>query len=352
MSDLTNKKILIVRLSAIGDTIHGLPVLNAIKRQFPDVHVSWLVEKESSFLLKDNPFVDKLFIFDKTTLKTAGVSFASFKQIKNLIYSLKQERFDIAIDLQGLFKSGLLTALSGAKRKIGFKGTREFAEFFLNERVDAGKIFDHNEHVIEKNLKLAEHLGIEDLSVNYCLPVISEDIKTRINNILCFNDSTKKTVVIIPATTWQTKFWPKEHWQNLLKYLEHKVNIVITGTNTDISYIEDITKPLSEGSYLNIAGKTSLLDLIELFYRTDIVIGVDTGPLHLAVASEKPEVLAILGPTSAKRNGALGHKNIHLSLDCQPCHKKKCPLNESEQIKCMNNIDPAQIIDIIEPLLK
>src|SRR3989339_471254 len=138
MGNLNNKKFLIVRLSAIGDTIHGLPVLNAIKRENPDVHISWLVEKESSFLLKANPCVDKLFIFNKSGLKKNGVSLASINLIKELILSLKQEQFDIAIDMQGLFKSGLLTALSGAKRKVGFKGTREFAEFFLDERVDVG----------------------------------------------------------------------------------------------------------------------------------------------------------------------------------------------------------------------
>lgn len=351
MGNLNNKKILIVRLSAIGDTIHGLPVLNAIKRENPDVHISWLVEKESSFLLKENPFVDKLFIFDKSGLKKNGLSFDSLSLMKGLVSSLKKEQFDIAIDLQGLFKSGLLTALSGAKRKIGFKGTREFAEFFLNERVDAGKIFDDNEHVIEKNMKLARHLGIKDLSVGYCLPLISEDIKTKIDDILCFADSTKKIVAIIPVTTWQTKFWPEEHWRELLTYLNPKFNVVITGIEKDLPYISSITDHLPDDSFTNLAGKTSLLDLIELFSRIDIVIGVDTGPLHLAVATETPQVISILGPTSAKRNGALGHKNLYTDLSCQPCHKKKCALEPEKAILCMKTLKPERVIETVESFL-
>lgn len=351
MGNLNNKKILIVRLSAIGDTIHGLPVLNAIKRENPDVHISWLVENESSFLLKANPCVDKLFIFNKSGLKKNGVSLASINLIKELILSLKQEQFDIAIDMQGLFKSGLLTALSGAKRKVGFKGTRELAEFFLNERVDVGKIFDDNEHVIEKNMKLAGYLGIKDLSVGYCLPVISEDIKTKINEILCFADSNKKTVVLIPSTTWETKFWPKQHWRDLLTYLTPKFNVIITGIEKDLPYIASITGHLSENSFVNLAGKTTLLDLIELFTSIDMVIGVDTGPLHLAVATEKPRVISILGPTSARRNGALGHHNLYVDLPCLPCHKKKCSLDSKDNLLCMKNLKPATVIETIETLI-
>ncbi|MEW5821587.1 MAG: glycosyltransferase family 9 protein [Cyanobacteriota bacterium] len=351
MTDLNNKKILIIRLSAIGDTIHSLPVLGAIKEAFPQAKVSWLVEKESAFLLQNNPLLDKVFIFEKDYLKNQVISIKSINHFKCLISSLKKENFDIAIDIQGLFKSGLLTYLSDAKRKIGFKHTREFAEYFLNERVDIGKVFDNNEHVIEKNLKLAEYLCVKGYKLSYPLPDTPEEVKNKVTLLLENINPELKTVVIIPSTTWQSKLWNKVYWKEIIEYLSDKVNIILTGTKADQSLNNEITFNIDNKSFINLAEKTSLLDLIEIFSRSDIVLGVDTGPIHLAVATEKPKVIAISGPTSAIRNGAYKHINLHTSLQCQPCHKKFCILDGKDYMKCMNNLKPEEVINVINQLI-
>lgn len=351
MESLNNKKILIVRLSAIGDTIHGLPVLGAIKREYPGVKVCWLVERESSFLLQKNPLLEKVFIFEKNKFKKTGFSLKAFQEFKCLVKSLKAEQFDITIDLQGLFKSGLLTALSGAKRRIGFKNTREFSEYFLSERVDIGNIFDHKEHVIQKNMKLAEYLGIKDLTIEYPLPGVDEKIKERINLLLKDINPVLPLIGIIPATTWASKFWKEEYWQQLLQQLTGKANIIFTGIEKDNPLINRITEKLPSESYINLVGKTTLFDLIELFSRLDIVIGVDTGPLHLAVSVNKPDIIAILGPTSATRNGAFGHRNLVSDLPCQPCHSKKCPNDLPALMQCMDALTPERVFEEVEKLL-
>lgn len=345
MSNLNNKKILIVRLSSVGDTVHSLPVVNAIKREFPHAEISWLIEKESSFLIEKNPLVEKVFIFDKKYLKKHICSLKTLKTITDLINCLRSEHFDIAIDLQGLFKSGLLTGLSGATRKIGFKNTREFAEFFLNERVDIGNIFDDTEHIIEKNLKIAKYLGIKDLCIGYPLPVTPADTKEQVDSLLSDINPSLPTVVIIPATLWKSKHWLETHWNELLSSFTDKYNVIITGTEKDLPLINRIIHNLDSRLFINLAGKTNLLDLLELFSHVDLVIGVDTGPLHIAVAANKPKIIGIFGPTSPKRTGALGHKNLCTGFECQPCHQKTCHLRGDKYMRCMSYLNPQTVLD-------
>lgn len=345
MENINKSKILIVRLSAIGDTIHSLPIAAALKNSYPDICIHWLVEPEQGFLLKDNPIIDKVIIFDKNSYKKQGICFNTLKNISKLISNLKKERYDIAIDLQGLFKSGILTWLSSAKRKIGFKNTREFAEFFLSECINAGNMFDESEHVIQKNLKLAQYLGATDTSIRFILPNIPENVNNKVDSLLNKINTNLPTMAILPATLWKSKHWPIKYWQELLKKLENKVNLIIIGSHKDMILANEITQNLQTETLYNLSGKTNLIDLIEIFNRTDIVIGVDTGTMHLAVATGKPKVISILGPTSAVRNGAFEQVNLYHQLSCQPCNKKICPLKNNNYMLCLNSIKPETVFN-------
>ena len=345
MDNINKNKILIIRLSAIGDTIHSLPVIAALKKSFPDTSIHWLVESESAFLLENNPIVDKVIIFDKNLYKKLGFCLKTIISVIKLLSDLKKEHYDIAIDIQGLFKSGIFTWLSSAKRRIGFKNTRELAEYFLTERIDTGNIFDESEHITQKNLRLAEYLGAENVSVNFVLPIIPDEIKNKVDSLLFNINPNLPTMAILPATLWKSKHWPITYWQQLLKYLENKVNLIIIGSQKDLTLANEITQYIQPDNLHNLTGKTNLIDLIEIFNRTDIVVGVDTGTLHLAVATGKPKIISILGPTSAIRNGAFGQVNLYSQLPCQPCNKKICPLKNNNYMLCLKSIKPESVLN-------
>jgi heptosyltransferase-1 len=344
MENLNDKKLLIIRLSSIGDTIHGLPVLSAIKQTYPQARVSWLVEKESSFLLQGNPLLDKVFIFDKESLKKGGISLKTMLAARDLISTLRKEHFDIAIDLQGLLKSGILTYLSGARRRTGFKNTRECSEIFLTEKIDAGNLFAPDEHIILKNLKLAEYLGARDYNITYPLPPETTETRQKLDNLLKALNPELPVVILIPSTLWKSKLWLTSYWQELVSFLTGKTNIIFTGSQKDTPLIKEITDNIDSKYFIDLTGKTSLVDLPGLFRRANLTIGVDTGPIHIAVAAEKSEIIAIMGPTAAGRTGPINHTSMSADLPCIPCNKKQCPLPSKHYMQCMKSITPDKVI--------
>jgi len=341
-------KILIVRLSAIGDVIHSLPVLNALKRKFPDADISWVVEDKAADILLNNPLVDKVFIIPKKRWKNEGFSFSNAKEFIDIIGLIRKEKFDIAIDLQELFKSGIITYLSGAKRRIAHAKTREFAEIFINEKLQAHDIFDPNKMIIERYLEPAKYLGAPVDEIKFSLPPVKIETKAYIDSLLQDIDSSKPVIVFSPATIWPTKHWLESYWSELLKKLSSNNNIIFIGSDNDNALINRITAQADTQNFLSVAGKTTLLDLIEIFNRTDILVTPDTGPAHIANATGRPVIISIFGSTSHKRSSPYGDKHIAFSaeLSCQPCFKRKCSKKYSS-MECMKEITPDKVFETI-----
>jgi ADP-heptose:LPS heptosyltransferase len=415
LSKITDRKthgtmapeILIIRLSALGDVVHTLPVAAAIKRYKPEAKITWVVERLAAPLLLNNPAVDRVIVFPGKSLfkKKPAPSAASTKMVASasaplgLVLSeslslksaasvqpeappeanplkaivkfwreFKSYKYDIAIDAQGLFKSALLCWLSGAKFRIGFAHTRECADKFLTHPIDVGDYFGPNQHIVDLNLrlivKLFETIGINVpatwLSAQFPLPVVPEDVKERVESWLSFSKTTKESagnLILIPGTTWDAKIWPLAKWQELGKLLlsNNNYQLLICGGNSDLitnKQLEDHLISSAKHSVLNLTGRTNLLELIALFERAQIVIGADSGPIHLACAVGKPKVIGIMGSTPWKRNGPYGKNglSIALNLDCQPCFQKTCPLHT---LACLNDLSAQhvydEIMDFVEP---
>ncbi len=342
-------KILIVRLSAIGDVIHSIPILHSLRQKFPDAYISWAVEDRASAILVNNPLLDKLYVFPKQKWKKRGFCLDNFTEFFEIINEIKSEKFDIAIDLQELFKSGLVTGLSGAKRKIAHAGTREFADIFITEKLPAHDIFDPNKLIIERYLEPAAYLGAPTDEVKFSLPPIDEEIKTYIDTLLEKTDKNKPNIIFSPATIWDSKHWLEEYWAELLDKLSEEYNVIFTGVEKDKLLIDRIVSKAKIDNYFTVAGKTSLFELIELFNRSKYVIAPDTGPVHIANASGVPVIIAIFGSTSYKRTPPYGDKHFALSeeLPCQPCFKRNCPRVDIP-MECMKKITPDNILKIIK----
>lgn len=330
-------KILIVRLSAIGDVVHSLPVLYSLRREFPGAYIAWAVEKRCSEILINNPLLDKVYVFPGKKWNKQGLE---------VIKAIRKEKFDIAIDLQELFKSGIITYLSGAKRRIAHAGTREFAHIFINEKLTAHDTFDPEKIIIRRYLEPAGYLGAPVDEVKFTLPPTDKAVKDRVSKLL--SGLKKEITVFSPATIWPAKHWPEKYWAELLDSLCDDYSIVFTGAEKDNALVNRITTLAGRADYLNIAGKTSLPELIEIFNRAKYVIAPDTGPAHIANATQSPAIIMIFGPTGARRTPPYGEKHFALSanLKCQPCFKRNCPRKDFP-LECMEKITPGIIKKII-----
>ena len=344
-------KILIVRLSAIGDVIHSLPALYALRKKFPEAFIGWVVEEGAAEILIGNPLIDKVYVLPKKKWKAQGMSLKTLREFNGFIESLRAEKFDIAIDLQELFKSGLITFLSGAKRRIAHAGTREFAEIFVNEKLPYHDIFDPDKPIIERYLESAAYLGASTDEIKFSLPPVSAETRNYIDNLLINIDKSKPIIVFSPATIWATKHWLEEYWRELLDKLSPENNIIFAGSMRDNDLINRITTG-SPANYLSLAGKTTISQLIELFNRTDILIAPDTGPAHIANATGKPLIITIFGSTGYKISAPYGERHEALSekLICQPCFRRQCPRKDIK-MECMKKITPDKVLNIINKKL-
>ncbi|MEA3414642.1 MAG: lipopolysaccharide heptosyltransferase II [Thermodesulfobacteriota bacterium] len=338
--------ILIVKLSAIGDVIHTLPALNAIRKQYPDAHITWLVEEAAYSVIKGHKALDRIIVSKrKTWLKgLAGSSCVkNFREVCSFVKHLRDTRYDIILDFQALLKSGVLIGLASGGRKIGFdKGMQhqEYSYIFLNERI---KPVDMEVHALIRGMMLLEPLGIQSREVVFNVPVSDQD-RNAANDLLmhCGIKTSELLVAINPMAKWETKLWDNLKFANLADRLVKQANadVFFTGAQEDSETIEDIISNM-KAMAANLSGKTDLKTLAALYEKTSIVVSTDTGPMHLAAAVGTP-VVALFGPTAPWRTGPFGegHKIIRADIECSPCFKRQC-----NTIDCMKQITVEQVFD-------
>ena len=344
---MDKKKILIIRLSALGDVIFNLPLDNILKKNGYEVH--WLTSEKGFDIVNNNPLVDKAILAPVEKWKKQNI-FKKFLEYIKIIKFLRSPKYDIAIDTQLLLKSAVWTAFCGAKRRIVSKSAREFAHLAGNEIIEK-QSYDYNTHATKRYLKFSEHLGLESNEIIAKLPPSSEKTIEKINELTKNLDKNKPIIGIAPATTWATKHWNKDNWKELIKNLENDYNIVFTGTKKDLELIEYI----SNCNHLNIAGQTNLLELAEFFRRCDLVISLDSGSTHLAWACENPKIVSIFCSTPKGFYAPIGQSNKYIALSgelsCQPCHKKHCKLALTEK-GCTYLPEAKEVLESVYKLLR
>ncbi len=346
MNENKIKKILIIRLSALGDTIHTLPAVYALRKKFPDAQIDWVVEDKASKFVENNPLINNVFVINKKK--------RNLKSFLELIFKLRKEKYDIALDFQQLLKSGIILGFSGAKRRITLDCGREFSSFFANEIVKTGrKLFDIHYHVVKRNLDLVKYLGCETEKINFVLPDFSNEYSSEIKKIMQNIDKSKKTIVLSPATTWNNKHWEISGWQYLIKKLKNDYNIIITASASEKKLIGEILKDYNNCcNIINLSGKTSLSDLIYIYKQADLVISPDSGSTHSAWAAGTKSIITLFFATSARRSAPFGRNyfSVSASSKCSPCMKKHCKLKNNKN-NCINSINPEQILELINKIL-
>jgi lipopolysaccharide heptosyltransferase I len=322
-------KILIIKPSSFGDVIHGLPVLHALSARFPDAVFHWVVAKGFDGILEAHPLIQKLWIIDKDSWKKALNLPRTFSELRNLSRGLRTEKFDLVIDLQGLFRSAMIGVLSGAKERIGFDNAREGARFSYKYRVRTQTEL----HAVEKNMQLAEFVGCRRADPVFVLPPLAEvpEVVKKIG----------RYAVIAPSAGTLVKRWPAQYFGDLVSRLP--IPSIIVGGRADAALGEEVAS-LSNSRAVSLAGMTSLRELAAIIGGADFFVSPDSGPMHLAAALNIP-VFAIFGPTSPLRTGPYGkiHTVIRLDLPCSPCFTRKpCP-----DWRCIREITPDMVVEAI-----
>ena len=323
---MDKKRVLLIRLSSLGDVIFNLPLANVLKNN--GYEVTWLVGEKGIDIVKNNPAVDEAILVPIEKWKKQSI-WKNLPEYINMIKHLRSEKFDIALDTHMLLKSFIWLAFCGAKRRIISKSAREFSILGGNEFIDKISI-DFNTHVIQNYLKYAEYLGLNTSAITAELPPAEEETIQKIDNLLKDIDRTKPVIVIAPATTWTAKHWNKENWKQLIEKLGKEYTLIFTGTTKD----NELINYISSGKHLNIAGKTKIPELAEVFRRCDLVISLDSGSTHLAWASQKPKIVSIFCCTPTGLYAPIGSDDKYIALSghisCQPCHRRRCHLSENK----------------------
>jgi lipopolysaccharide heptosyltransferase I len=306
-------RIIIARLSAIGDIIHGLPVLCALRRELPAAFISWIVEGRAADLLKGHPDLDELIVVPRGWLKSPSAIWQVRRQLRAL-------RCNVAIDLQGLTKSAIAAKLSGARRRIGFAAPagRELSSWLNNERFTPTTT-----HVIEQNLELLQSLITHPPRINstsrgdarswanveYHLPETATDAALA-ESLVSRSGLRSGFAVLNPGAGWPSKIWPAERFAAVACHLgkEQKLPSLVVWAGEQERYWANEIVSNSDCRAI-LAPPTNLTELAAIIRRAKLFVGSDTGPLHLATAVDTPCV-GLFGPMPAERNGPYGPKHI------------------------------------------
>jgi lipopolysaccharide heptosyltransferase I len=324
------RRILIIKPSAIGDVVHALPILNLLRRRWPDSKISWLVTPGCAGLLQGHPQLDEVIAFDRKLFGSTWKSFGAARKLTAFSLSLRGRKFDLVVDLQGLFRSGLLAIQTGAPCRVGSTTAREFGWMFSTHLAPSRW---ENHHAVERYLDVAEFLGLGRSPVEFIFPTDDTD-RNFVRNLL---PDEEPFAVLLPATHWQTKRWPIEHFAALVEPLRKRFGLktVVTGGPADVSLASAIP------GALNLAGKTNLRQLVALLERASLVIANDTGGMHIAAALNRP-LVTMFGPTSPTQTGPYNRLDtvVQLDIPCSPCFSRTC----SHQ-SCMRQL-------MVEPVLQ
>lgn len=327
---INTRKILIVKPSSLGDVIHSLPFLNAVKTCLPKSEIHWIIAKGLEGILESHPMISKLWVIDKDSWKNIQNVKSTIQEINVLFKKLKQEKYDLAVDLQGLLRSGVITGATGARVRIGVREAREGSSVFYTHKVAGGKDI----HAVDRYLKIAAFLGCDITEVRFPL-VIDSPLITHDSPL------SGHYAIIAPGARWKTKIWPAEKFGKLASLLP--LESIIVGSKNDKDIADEIVS-LSGGRAVSLAGKTNLGELIAIISKANFIVSNDSGPMHIAAALNVP-VFAVFGPTDPFRTGPYGkgHTTIREDIPCSPCFRKSC-----DDMKCMKDLSVEKVYGIIK----
>ena len=343
-------RFLIVRLGALGDIVHAIPVAAALRRAFPGSRIDWLVSAKYRGILDLVPVIDRrLVIHDRPSRSTRvpGAEPHDGVSLAGAIRELRRARYDVAIDLQGLIKSALLARSSGAARVIGFASSyaREaLARPLYTDAYDPGRggLYDRREtrHVVEINLGVLTILGITAAAPEFPIEAVVSEAERRIRD-----QTSGRYALLNPGAAWPNKRWPPAGLAAVAVMLRERhglTPVVLWGPGED-QLARDVVA--AAGGAAVLAPATTIADLVAFARGAALMVSGDTGPAHIASAVGTP-LVGIYGPTRPARNGPLSPRDITVSRDtvCRCHHLRRC----TQARMCLLDVAVEEVVDAVE----
>src|SRR4030067_3024681 len=346
-------KILILRLSAVGDVIRTLPAAKALKEQTPS-SITWIVEEPSQAFLESQPEIDEVILFPRRRW-TKGIK--SFREIGRtlgemwgFVVCLRRQRFDVVFDFHGVLKSGLLSFLSGSPKRIGYdrRSTKEGNFLFSNVKVRLPK---KRISRFQRNLTLLQGIGLEVKEFNYSLHIPPEHQQYVGSFFKSVSAPLQRPLIAIhPGTSPKAIFkrWMPDQYAQLADRLVRELNtsILFTWGVEELEWVKRIQKKMKEPSLLGPKTE-SLTQLGEVYRHCDLYVGGDTGPMHIASLMGIPAVV-LYGPTAPIENDPFGkHNKVRKEVGCNPCHKYSC-----KELVCIKAISADEVFKATKEILR
>jgi lipopolysaccharide heptosyltransferase I len=334
---MANPQVLVVKLSAIGDVVLSTAAVRALKRHMPDARITWVVEPKSAGVLEGNPDIDEIVIWRRD----------KFRDAVSVVRELRRRRFDYALDFQGLARSGIITLLSGARKRIGYADGRERSNLAYNVRYDCPE----KPHGLRCALGMLSVLDIECDEADGAMRVaVTPEESAAADEALAGLgvEPGDRLAALVPATSREFKHWREDGWAEIADKLwsEFGLRSLFLGAGGDIPLIERIIS-MTKAPAVSAAGLTKLKMSAVLVAKTELAIAVDTGLMHVASALGKPTI-GIFSTTSAWRNH-IDNPNFRMlrkKLDCVPCGRRPA----CDEWRCIREVSADDVIAAVREL--
>jgi lipopolysaccharide heptosyltransferase I len=339
------RRILIIKPSAVGDIVRTLPVLTALRRRWPEAHIAWLVARHCSEVLSGHPGLNQIIYFDRKAYANVGRNLSITQAFTGFLRELRDSRFDLVIDMQGLFRSGFFSLATGAGVRIGRGDSREFTGFFYTHRA---AVDERRMHAIVLNAGMVAPLGVKVQPSTSDL-YISPAARAGVARILAGQGLAPGApyAVIAPGTNWETKHWPAVRFGQVAAGLARRFGLVsvVVGTVGQAAMAAEIRS--KEPSAIDLCGKSSLAEVVAVIAGARLVVANESGPLHIADALDLP-LVGVVGPTRPEIVGPFRRTDgvIRASLPCLGCGIKRlsrCPLAH----RCMNSLGAEEVLEVV-----
>jgi lipopolysaccharide heptosyltransferase I len=336
------RRIALVKPSALGDIVHALPVLTAVRERYPRARITWVVNQGYAPLLQGHPDLDEVLPFDR---KAAGAGWVSAGRTYSRFFrELRRRDFDLVLDLQGLLRSGLMAAASGAARRVGLRGAREGARWFYTDIVSApGR---QEGHAVDRYWCMAEVLGAGGGPKRFRVPLVADAAAWAEREL---RGVPRPWLVLAVGSRWPTKRWLPAHFAELARCAQAEFGgTVLFVGGADEATLAEAVRTRLEGPSLDLSGRTTLPQLAAVLARADAVLANDTGPLHLANALGRP-VAAPYTCTQVRLTGPYGsfHRAVETTVWCGGSCRRRCG-----RMECMAELTPGRLWPVLCEVLQ
>ncbi|MEN8224865.1 MAG: glycosyltransferase family 9 protein [Bacteroidota bacterium] len=325
------KKILIIQTASIGDVILATPLLESLHKHFPDAVIDLVVKKGTESLFASHPFMGKMYVWDKSSRK--------LKNLYAILKEVQSERYDLVVNVQRFFLSGMLTAFSRAKHTSGFN--KNPLSIFFSHRTKH-KIREGLIHETERNLELVRHLNVGISTKPRLYPSAQDDAKTsqyKMHQYIC----------VAPASLWHTKQFPVEKWVEFIRELPPELYIYFLGSASDHELCESIMQHSGHQNSLNLSGKLKLLETTSLLRDARMNFVNDSAPMHLASSVNAPVSAIFCSTIPAFGFGPLSDDAVIIEadekLDCRPCGLHGLAACPEKHFKCATGIETKKLLE-------